>query len=98
MPPLELQKAMARFVEIWWNNQPCRHCLIGSHPYHALALLHIDFVADDDLLQYQSSVLVYSGARSHTNGKLSGSMGLAWMRNSSRQLSSVSKLLALLTS
>jgi hypothetical protein len=33
-----------------------------------------------------------------TNGKLSGSMGLAWTRNSSRQLSNVSKLLELLTS
>jgi hypothetical protein len=35
---------------------------------------------------------------SHTNGKLSGSIGLAWTRNSSRQLSSVSKLFELLTS
>lgn len=33
-----------------------------------------------------------------TNGKFSGSCGLAWMRNSSRQLSRVSNDLALLTS
>lgn len=34
----------------------------------------------------------------HTNGKLSGSRGLAWMRNSSLQLSRASKLLELFTS
>lgn len=33
-----------------------------------------------------------------TKGKFSGSWGLAWMRNSSLQLSSVSKLFELLTS
>lgn len=38
------------------------------------------------------------GSWVHTKGKLSGSMGLAWIRNSSLQLSRVSKLLALFTS
>src|SRR5277367_3524562 len=33
-----------------------------------------------------------------TNGKLSGSLGDAWIKNSSRQLSSVSKLFELFTS
>lgn len=65
--------------------------------HHSLALLHIDLVAYYDL--YAISLVPpkpLSGI--HTNGKVSGSIGLACIKNSSLQLSRVSKLLELFTS
>jgi hypothetical protein len=65
--------------------------------YHSLILLDIDLVAKHDLLTDQEFIS-RKGEICLTNGKLSGSLGEAWIRNSSLQLSSVSKLLELLTS
>lgn len=96
MPPLELQKAMARFVEIY---SPVSLDLHTSNWCHTMRLLSSTSILLP-MTTCSASVCSYDyqhgGLR--TNGKLSGSMGLAWMRNSSRQLSSVSKLFALFTS
>lgn len=64
---------------------------------HPLALFHINLVAEDDLHR-RSAAGPRSGCFVLTKGKFSGSRGLAWIRNSSLQLSSVSKLFELLTS
>lgn len=69
----------------------------GDHP---LALLHIDLVPQHDLQFAVSSASIGMPPLewSLTKGKLSGSLGLAWIRNSSLQLSKASKLFELLTS
>jgi hypothetical protein len=98
IPPLDWQKVMARFDEI---------CAIVSfmfkqahkeNPYHSFALLNINLVADYDLLESAWATPWSHERKAHTNGKLSGSIGLACTRNSSLQLSNVSKLFELLTS
>jgi hypothetical protein len=67
--------------------------------YHALALLYIHLVAEHDLLDVSPVLDRISLIQVKlTKGKLSGSIGLAWIKNSSLQLSRVSKLLELLTS
>lgn len=70
--------------------------------YYSLALLHIDLVTKNHLVISMSADM-FKGLelpvyRLLTKGKLSGSRGEAWIRNSSLQLSSASKLLELLTS
>ena len=66
--------------------------------YHSLAFLHIDLVADDHLVLVSVLQQSRQAKKSLTKGKFSGSIGLACIKNSSRQLSSVSKLLELFTS
>ncbi len=68
--------------------------------HHSLALVDINLVANDNLQNDRLALFhpTDSAARPPTNGKLGGSRGEAWIRNSSRQLSRASKLFALLTS
>jgi hypothetical protein len=66
--------------------------------YHASALLDINLVTDDNLIHIRNVSCDPATEVRRTNGKLSGSIGLACTRNSSLQLSRVSKLLELLTS
>jgi hypothetical protein len=68
------------------------------HTHHPFAFLNIDLVADYDLPESVPISFMAIHQNPPTNGKLSGSMGLACTRNSSLQLSSVSKLLELFTS
>lgn len=68
---------------------------------HALALLDIDLVPENHLRKPPLARHAHLTRRrdlERTKGKLSGSRGDAWIRNSSLQLSSASKLLELLTS
>jgi hypothetical protein len=100
MPPLDWQNAMARFDETFISRLARCHVILESwKQYHALALLYIHLVAEHDLLAVSLVLgrVVLAQARL-TKGKLSGSIGLAWIKNSSLQLSRVSKLLELLTS
>lgn len=72
--------------------------MFWSLTYHSLILFDINLVAKYNLILGQHSVAIRVLAMLLTNGKLSGSLGEAWIRNSSLQLSRVSKLLELLTS
>lgn len=72
------------------------HCSFWR--YHSLILLHIDFVTQHDLeISFNEHSLI-SAKDELTKGKFSGSLGLACIKNSSLQLSKVSKLFELLTS
>lgn len=80
IPPLDWQKVMARFVEIFHLSAP---------------ILKPPFTSQHTTLLLSSTSILLPNT---TNGKLSGSRGEAWIKNSSLQLSSASKLLELLTS
>jgi hypothetical protein len=76
----------------------CRAVYVSfSLSYHSFALFHVYLVAEDDLCLL-ASIAILTWGTSRTKGKLSGSIGLACTRNSSLQLSNVSKLFELLTS
>jgi hypothetical protein len=96
IPPFDWQKVMARLDEIYRPcQQPCYSVNASTLTILLLSSTSILLPMTTCPCQYTTSI---SDPSSHTNGKLSGSMGLACTRNSSRQLSSVSKLLELLTS
>lgn len=100
--PLDWQKVMARLFEICRTVSTLAHSAPkNGHAYHSLALVHVNLVANNDLhiINQQSSPIITPATGGQlTKGKLSGSRGDAWIRNSSRQLSRASKLFALLTS
>lgn len=86
---------MARLLEILIMLDRDHHSFLLT--YHPLALLNINLVSKHDLISASVRFLL-SSLGPLTNGKLGGSLGEAWIRNSSLQLSSASKLLALFTS
>lgn len=66
--------------------------------YHPLVLLHINLITQNNLHCSVIAIHLEGPDWILTKGKFSGSLGLACIKNSSRQLSSVSKLFELLTS
>lgn len=75
MPPFDWQKAMARLDEIYVY-QTSSQTVGTMRTHHAFAFLHINLVANDNLRWSVAALLLHCTCPP-TNGKLSGSMGLA---------------------